>query len=72
MVNAGSYLIPCNIFADANVPDMFSFEQDFLGRRPPLSLRAFMSKGQFIDIGVPEDFQRAQIELAGLWPVNSM
>ena len=66
VVNAGCYLIPRNVFDDANLPDTFSFEQDFLGRRPPLSLRAFVSSGQFIDIGVPEDFQRAQIDLAGL------
>jgi D-glycero-alpha-D-manno-heptose 1-phosphate guanylyltransferase len=66
MVNAGCYMIPRNVFEDANFPDVFSFEQDFLSRRPPLSLRAFVSSGQFIDIGVPEDFQRAQIDLAGL------
>jgi D-glycero-alpha-D-manno-heptose 1-phosphate guanylyltransferase len=65
-VNAGCYLIPCDIFDGASLPQVFSFEHDFLGRRPPLSIRTFVSKGQFIDIGVPEDFQRAQIELAGL------
>jgi D-glycero-alpha-D-manno-heptose 1-phosphate guanylyltransferase len=65
-VNAGCYLIPSDIFAEARLPDTFSFEQDFLGRRPPMSLRAFLSNGQFIDIGVPEDYQRAQSDLAGL------
>jgi D-glycero-alpha-D-manno-heptose 1-phosphate guanylyltransferase len=65
-VNAGCYLIPSDIFAGASLPDAFSFEQDFLGRRPPMSLRAFLLNGQFIDIGVPEDYQRAQYDLAGL------
>jgi D-glycero-alpha-D-manno-heptose 1-phosphate guanylyltransferase len=65
-VNAGCYLIPKDIFASVTLPRAFSFEQDFLARRPPLSLRMFITSGQFIDIGVPEDFQRAQIELAGL------
>jgi D-glycero-alpha-D-manno-heptose 1-phosphate guanylyltransferase len=65
-VNAGCYLIPRNVFAVAGLPDAFSFEQDFLGRRPPMSLRVFLSNGQFIDIGVPEDYQRAQHDLAGL------
>jgi D-glycero-alpha-D-manno-heptose 1-phosphate guanylyltransferase len=66
VVNVGCYLIPSNIFAGANLPDAFSFEQHFLGRSPPMSLRSYVSNGQFIDIGVPEDFQRAQLELAGL------
>jgi D-glycero-alpha-D-manno-heptose 1-phosphate guanylyltransferase len=65
-VNAGCYLIPSDIFAGTRLPDTFSFEQDFLGRRPPMSLRAFLSNGQFMDIGVPEDYQRAQSDLAGL------
>jgi D-glycero-alpha-D-manno-heptose 1-phosphate guanylyltransferase len=66
VINAGCYLIPSNVFAGANLPDAFSFEQDFLGRRPPFSLRSFVSDDRFIDIGVPEDFRRAQLELAGL------
>lgn len=66
VINAGCYLIPSDIFAGANLPDAFSFEQDFLGQRLPLSLRSYVCDGQFIDIGVPEDFQRAQLELAGL------
>ena len=66
VVNAGSYLIPSNIFAGVRLPNVFSFEQDFLAQRPPMSLRAFVTDGQFIDIGVPEDLQRAQGELAGL------
>jgi D-glycero-alpha-D-manno-heptose 1-phosphate guanylyltransferase len=65
-INAGCYLIPSNIFSDAIVPDTFSFEEDFLSRRPPMSLRAFVTNGEFIDIGIPEDFQRAQIALARL------
>jgi D-glycero-alpha-D-manno-heptose 1-phosphate guanylyltransferase len=65
-VNAGCYLIPRNIFAGVSLPDMFSFEQDYLGRRPPMSLRAYVSNGQFIDVGIPEDFRRAQIDLAEL------
>ena len=39
-------------------------EQDFLARRRPMSVRAFVTAGKFIDIGVPEDYQRAQSLLA--------
>ena len=66
VVNAGSYLIPSNVFTGVSLPSVFSFEQDFLARRPPMSLRAFVTDGHFIDIGVPEDLRRAQVELAGL------
>ena len=66
VINAGCYLIPNDIFSCARLPDSFSFEQDFLARRPSMSLRAFVTKGQFIDIGVPADFRRAQDELSGL------
>src|SRR6266404_4634 len=63
IVNAGCYLIPTNVFRGENMPEKFSFEQDFLCRRPPLSVRVYVALGQFIDIGVPDDYQRAQTEL---------
>jgi D-glycero-alpha-D-manno-heptose 1-phosphate guanylyltransferase len=63
IINAGCYLIPTNVFQSENMPERFSFEQDFLGKRPPLSLRVFVALGQFIDIGMPEDYARAQTEL---------
>lgn len=66
VVNAGCYLLPRDIFVDRKLPEMFSFENDFLGPLPPLSLRAYISAGRFIDIGVPEDYEQAQTELAGL------
>ncbi len=63
MINAGCYLVPTNVFMGENMPELFSFEQDFLYTRPPSSLRAFVASGQFIDIGVPDDYARAQREL---------
>jgi D-glycero-alpha-D-manno-heptose 1-phosphate guanylyltransferase len=65
IINAGCYLIPTNLFQSEHTPEKFSFEQNFLCRRPPLSLRVFVALGQFIDIGVPEDYARAQTELTG-------
>jgi D-glycero-alpha-D-manno-heptose 1-phosphate guanylyltransferase len=66
VINAGCYLIPSNIFVGTDLPAAFSFEQEFLANQPPLSVRVFVASGQFIDIGVPEDYHRAQRELAGL------
>lgn len=64
IINAGCYLVPSNMLADVRLPAAFSLEQDFLAPSPSLSLRAFVTNGHFIDIGVPEDYARAQIELA--------
>ncbi len=68
VINAGCYLIPKDILANANIPEAFSFERDFLAYRPPLSLRVFMAGGQFVDIGVPADYRRAESVLVGLLP----
>ncbi len=64
MINAGCYLISPNIFDSEELPISFSFEQDFLMMRPSLSIRAYVAQGRFIDIGVPDDYQRAQIEFS--------
>jgi D-glycero-alpha-D-manno-heptose 1-phosphate guanylyltransferase len=71
VVNAGCYLVPRNIFLNQKLPEAFSFERDYLELLPPLSLRTFVSSGQFIDIGVPEDYLLAQKELARLLRARS-
>ena len=50
-----------------SLPDTFSFEREFL--YPYLQTvrpQAFLTDGYFIDIGVPEDYLRAQHELPSL------
>ena len=63
LINAGVYLFGDDILAAEPAP-AFSFERDFLEPRAG-SLRplAFQADGYFIDIGVPEDYRRAQTEL---------
>jgi D-glycero-alpha-D-manno-heptose 1-phosphate guanylyltransferase len=66
MINAGVYLFAENLFAGAGLPARFSFERDFL--EPQASVLrplAFEAAGYFIDIGVPEDYARAERDLAG-------
>jgi D-glycero-alpha-D-manno-heptose 1-phosphate guanylyltransferase len=50
----------------AALPERFSFELDYLvpeiGRLKPA---AYEVNGFFLDIGIPEDLDRAQTELAG-------
>ena len=68
-INAGCYALPVGIFSDADVGQCFSLESDFLKaavhKRP---FRAFVSSHEFIDIGVPEDYLRAQRELGERLP----
>lgn len=63
-INAGVYLIPKDLLDCTELPEKFSFEQDFLAREVgKLRLQAFYADGYFIDIGVPADYERAQTEL---------
>lgn len=60
IINAGVYLIKRSIFESFN-KDKFSFELDFL----PLYFNnhrvvAYRHHGSFIDIGIPEDYYKAQ------------
>jgi D-glycero-alpha-D-manno-heptose 1-phosphate guanylyltransferase len=64
LINAGVYLFGENLLADPSLPERFSFERDFLeARAATLRPLAFETTGYFIDIGVPEDYARAQREL---------
>lgn len=61
-INAGVYLLKKNILAK-KFPrgKSFSLENDFLAQEiSQLPAYGFKSDGFFIDIGIPEDFQRAQ------------
>lgn len=64
LISAGVYLFGSRLLDDPSLPPAFSFERDFLERRAPnLRPLAFETGGYFIDIGVPEDYARAQREL---------
>jgi D-glycero-alpha-D-manno-heptose 1-phosphate guanylyltransferase len=63
-INAGTYLLQKDVFDRFDLPRVFSFEEDFL--RPNVGVlrpAAFVSDGYFIDIGIPEEYRRAQLEL---------
>ena len=61
-INAGVYLISRDLLQSASLPETFSFESDFLVPQVnELQPLAFRTEGLFIDIGVPEDYARAQV-----------
>ena len=66
-INAGCYVLPASIVDEFPPGDPFSFEtgylRDAVARRPVL---ACPTDAEFIDIGTPEDYARAQALLASL------
>ncbi|HEX4044458.1 MAG TPA: nucleotidyltransferase family protein [Gammaproteobacteria bacterium] len=66
LISAGVYLLNAAVFAAGtwSLPKQFSFETDFLlTQLAALQPYAFMTDDYFIDIGIPEDYARAQVEL---------
>jgi D-glycero-alpha-D-manno-heptose 1-phosphate guanylyltransferase len=63
-INGGVYLLNSALKWPSHLPENFSFETDFLMKQVAV-LRpfAFQCSGYFLDIGVPEDLDRAQHEL---------
>jgi D-glycero-alpha-D-manno-heptose 1-phosphate guanylyltransferase len=65
-INAGAYVVQREMRWPETLQEKFSFELDFLapeiGR---ISAAAYKVDGFFLDIGVPEDLDRAQRTLAG-------
>jgi D-glycero-alpha-D-manno-heptose 1-phosphate guanylyltransferase len=64
LINAGVYALQTKSFARENLPEKFSFEKDYLEKfhlkRPMFGL---VQDKYFIDIGIPEDYLRAQKDL---------
>ncbi|MDQ7016505.1 MAG: nucleotidyltransferase family protein [Gammaproteobacteria bacterium] len=66
-INAGIYIIQPTIFKKLGLSGRFSFEAEVLQTHcTTLSPRAFLTSAYFIDIGIPDDYDRAQIELPKL------
>jgi D-glycero-alpha-D-manno-heptose 1-phosphate guanylyltransferase len=65
LINGGIYVLERGAFEKVPMPARFSFERDFLSQHVqalhPLGVE---SPSYFIDIGIPEDLQRARRELA--------
>lgn len=67
LINAGIYVLPPDIFSSYNLSGKFSLEGDLLQAHcADLKPHAYPVEGYFIDIGIPKDYDRAQIELPTL------
>ncbi len=65
LINAGCYVFPVGMLAGFQFGEAFSLEEDFLSKAVNTQrFDLFVTNGCFIDIGIPEDYARAQAELA--------
>ncbi len=62
MINAGTYLLNRKTFLAQDWPVKFSFEKEFLESKR-FRLFGSVQDAYFIDIGIPEDYKKAQTEL---------
>jgi len=63
LINGGVYIIKRDLLKEFSFLEKFSFEEDFLKLQcGHLKMYGFVFDGYFIDIGIPEDFHRAQKE----------
>lgn len=65
LINAGLYLIDKQSFLSRSFPVKFSFEKDYLEKFVEEAIFSGLSRdAYFIDIGIPEDYTRAQTEFS--------
>jgi D-glycero-alpha-D-manno-heptose 1-phosphate guanylyltransferase len=64
LINGGVYALRVKLFLQEDLPQKFSFEKDYLEAfANKRNMHAIVQYQYFIDIGVPEDYERAQTEL---------
>lgn len=67
LINGGVYLLNVPQFLQEPLPDKFSFEKDYLAKEQTLpKLTGSVQPQYFIDIGLPEDYYKAQKELPAI------
>jgi D-glycero-alpha-D-manno-heptose 1-phosphate guanylyltransferase len=67
LINAGCYVLATNALARFPLNQPFSIETEYLVPEVArTTVDVFVTKGMFIDIGIPEDYSRAQTLLADL------
>jgi D-glycero-alpha-D-manno-heptose 1-phosphate guanylyltransferase len=65
LINAGMFALDVPAFKAEGLPVKFSFEKDYLeALYPQRNMNGLAQDAYFIDIGIPEDYRRAQTELA--------
>lgn len=69
LINGGVYALNTEEFLQEPLPEKFSFEKDYLEKKVRTSnhhIFGIEQNGYFIDIGIPEDYAKAQKELPAI------
>jgi D-glycero-alpha-D-manno-heptose 1-phosphate guanylyltransferase len=67
LINGGIYALRSDLFDQMNMPEKFSFEQDFVEPNlKKLAINGIIADAYFIDIGIPSDYEKAQTEIPNL------
>lgn len=65
LINGGVYALNVPGFLALPLPEKFSFEKDYLEKYcSSEKMTGFIQDAYFIDIGIPEDYNRASLELS--------
>lgn len=68
LINTGNYIFKVDAFLKQDLPGKFSVEKEFFEKKiEELKFVGHASEGYFLDIGIPEDFKKAQLEI-GVFP----
>lgn len=70
LINAGLYVFRKDLLKRLAMPESFSLENEIFLHPRSLDIRAHICNGTFLDIGTPEDYQRAQTMIPN-WVKNS-
>ncbi|MFA6922749.1 MAG: nucleotidyltransferase family protein [Bacteroidales bacterium] len=66
-VNGGIYLMNKKKFKNTGLSGKFSFEKDYIEKScSKRKIYGFVSRNYFLDIGIPEDYEKAQTEFKKL------
>ncbi|MFN8243459.1 MAG: nucleotidyltransferase family protein [Ferruginibacter sp.] len=72
LINAGVYALNVAEFLQQPLPEKFSFEKDYLEKNfGQGNIFGLVQDAYFIDIGIPEDYERAQQELQSFTPPDA-
>jgi D-glycero-alpha-D-manno-heptose 1-phosphate guanylyltransferase len=67
LINGGVYALNVNSFLSEQLPQKFSFEKDYLETLyKNKRMLGFVQDKYFIDIGIPEDYRKAQTDFANI------
>ncbi len=70
-INGGIYVLDVNSFLNDSLPVQFSFEKDWLQKNFGVKkIYGVKNNRYFIDIGIPEDFEKANAQLEKVIDVN--